>query len=145
MNGVSLLNMPYDESLKLLQNTGDVVELTVSQIFAKYKQRQQQNHSSGEFERRAKFNDDSQKSRRSGNELSCLMYDNYDNNHLEQNVNSLKVDSLSKIDADFQSSAQSFRGASAKSLTANGITSHQIKCNQREFIAPDLPKVNSTQ
>lgn len=41
VNGKSLLNMPYEESLKLLQNTGHIVELTVSQIFAKYQQKQQ--------------------------------------------------------------------------------------------------------
>lgn len=45
VNGTSLLNMPYEESLKLLQNTGNVVELTVSQIFAKYQQKQQQQQS----------------------------------------------------------------------------------------------------
>ncbi|XP_055377864.1 uncharacterized protein LOC129609770 [Condylostylus longicornis] len=32
VNGISLLNLPYMESLKLLQNTGRIVELTISQI-----------------------------------------------------------------------------------------------------------------
>lgn len=33
VNGVSLLNQPYNESLLLLQRTGEIVELIVSQIF----------------------------------------------------------------------------------------------------------------
>lgn len=33
MNGISLLNLSYTESLKILQSTGKVVELIVSQIF----------------------------------------------------------------------------------------------------------------
>lgn len=35
MNGVSLLNLPYNESLLLLQRTGKIVELIVSQILNK--------------------------------------------------------------------------------------------------------------
>lgn len=42
VNGVSLLNLPYDESLKLLQNTGKTVELIVSQIFSKYQEKLEQ-------------------------------------------------------------------------------------------------------
>lgn len=42
VNGASLLNLPYEQSLKLLQNTGKTVELTVSQIFHKYQQKLQQ-------------------------------------------------------------------------------------------------------
>lgn len=42
VNGTSLLNLPYKQSLKLLQNTGKTVELTVSQIFHKYQQKLQQ-------------------------------------------------------------------------------------------------------
>lgn len=33
VNGITLLNLSYDEALKLLQNTGEIVELTVSQTF----------------------------------------------------------------------------------------------------------------
>lgn len=51
VNGISLLNIPYEESLKLLKNTANVVELTVSQIFSEYQQKlmqqqqqQQQQH-----------------------------------------------------------------------------------------------------
>lgn len=51
VNGISLLNMSYEESLKLLKNTANVVDLTVSQIFAEYqrkmqhpRQQQQQQH-----------------------------------------------------------------------------------------------------
>lgn len=39
VNGISLLNIPYEESLKLLKNTANVVELTVSQIFSEYQQK----------------------------------------------------------------------------------------------------------
>lgn len=48
VNGVSLLNLHYDESLKLLQNTGKMVELIVSQIFhrSQHAQRQQTGHNS---------------------------------------------------------------------------------------------------
>lgn len=35
MNGHSLLNLSYDQSLKILQNTDTTVELTVSQIYKK--------------------------------------------------------------------------------------------------------------
>lgn len=35
VNGKSLLNLSYDQSLKILQNTGTTVELTVSQIYKK--------------------------------------------------------------------------------------------------------------
>ena len=38
VNGISLLNMPYNESLKILQNTGTFVELTVSQIYRRTQQ-----------------------------------------------------------------------------------------------------------
>lgn len=33
VNGISLLNLPYSESLKLLKNTGPTVEITISQIY----------------------------------------------------------------------------------------------------------------
>lgn len=33
MNGISLLSLPYSESLRILQNTGKVVQLIVSQIY----------------------------------------------------------------------------------------------------------------
>lgn len=36
------MNLPYEESLKLLQNTGKTVELIVSQIFNKYQQKLEQ-------------------------------------------------------------------------------------------------------
>lgn len=36
VNGTSLLNLPYDESLRLLQNTDKTVELIVSQIFNRH-------------------------------------------------------------------------------------------------------------
>lgn len=42
VNGVSLLSMPYEESLRLLKNTTNVVELTVSQIFSEYQRKLQQ-------------------------------------------------------------------------------------------------------
>lgn len=35
MNGKSLFNLPYNQSLAILQNTGKTVELTVSQIYKK--------------------------------------------------------------------------------------------------------------
>lgn len=35
MNGKSLLNLSYDQSLKILQTTGSTVELTISQIYKK--------------------------------------------------------------------------------------------------------------
>lgn len=35
VDGKSLLNLSYDESLKILQNTGKIVELSVSQIYTK--------------------------------------------------------------------------------------------------------------
>ncbi|KAG4070549.1 hypothetical protein HA402_001215 [Bradysia odoriphaga] len=35
VNGTSLLNLSYDQSLQILQNTGTTVELTVSQIYKK--------------------------------------------------------------------------------------------------------------
>lgn len=35
VNGKSLLNLSYDQSLSVLQNTGTTVELTVSQIYKK--------------------------------------------------------------------------------------------------------------
>lgn len=36
--------MPYEESLKLLKNTANVVDLTVSQIFSEYQRKLQQQH-----------------------------------------------------------------------------------------------------
>lgn len=36
VNGTSLLNLPYEDSLRLLQNTGTTVELIVSQIFNRH-------------------------------------------------------------------------------------------------------------
>lgn len=72
VNGTSLLNMPYEESLKLLQNTGNVVELTVSQIFAKYQQKQQQQQSIHTL-----YNNDAHKSNSMGKSIEASHVQNY--------------------------------------------------------------------
>lgn len=36
VNGISLINLSYEESIRLLRNTGRIVELTVSQIYQNF-------------------------------------------------------------------------------------------------------------
>mgnify|MGYP003465723321 CR=1 FL=1 len=43
VDGISLLNLPYDKSLEILQNTDNEVNLIVSQVFNRKVENQQQN------------------------------------------------------------------------------------------------------
>lgn len=142
--------MPYEESLKLLKNTANVVDLTVSQIFSEYQrklQHQHQHHSQHHLSSLANshtyennpsrtktilahisgnshstyVNERTINNNDNDNDRSCLMHDDYDNNNQDRTT-VLITKQLSKIACDAPNLANSYSHCTdTKSFTKHGF------------------------
>lgn len=127
VNGITLLNLSYEEALKLLQNTGKTVELVVSQIFYRSNGTTDVNNKQNSYQ-----NVDANNEHRRNSQID-KRFMNYENTR----ENNAKIRNFEQ---------QTYRNCTPKDVDDSNDrhTKHKRDTNNRLLSAkslPDLPKV----